>query len=104
MNISENSTFSTIIGVVSMLFITLLLGSYTYTWSGLDDEQKEKREWRQKHEEALEKKFNEVRQGQEKLADAVNKNNDNTKEILLQILEEQKKTNQLRSTQPRRNP
>lgn len=102
MSITENSTFATIVGVILTLLIMLLLGSYGYTWNGLEEERKEKNDWRKAHNEQLEKKFLEVRQSQEKLTDAVNKTSDKTTELLQQLLDEQRKANQLRMSPNKR--
>jgi hypothetical protein len=80
-------------GTVAFI-LTLVLGSYGYTWGELKSEQEEKTAWRAKHEELLERKFEEVRIGQEKLKDSFERTNNDTRELLKQILEEQKKSNQ----------
>jgi septal ring factor EnvC (AmiA/AmiB activator) len=95
MSITQNSTFATVVGVACTLSATLLLGGYAYTWSGLEEERKEKIEWRKTHDEQLDKRFDEVKKGQKELSDELSKNNDNVKELLKQILDEQKKQTQL---------
>lgn len=87
-----------IIGGVTVLGITLILGSYGYTWGELKAEQDEKHQWRKEHQEVLDKRFDEIKEGQKELQhgqdnleDLVNRNQDNTKDILKEILEEQKK-------------
>jgi hypothetical protein len=83
--------FRIIAGVVS-LGTVLVLGAYGYTWSEMKGEQEEKRQWRQEHQRVLDKRFDELQQGQEKLNDTVNRNTDDTKVLLQQILDEQKRT------------
>jgi len=77
-------------GVVS-LGIILVLGAYTYTWSEMKGEQDEKRSWRTEHERILDKRFDELKKGQEKLTDQINKSSDDTKELLQKILDEQRR-------------
>lgn len=102
MSITENSTFSTVVGIVCMLVITLLLGSYAYTWTGFEEDRREKSEWRKSHDEQLDKRFSEVKQGQDKVTEVVNRSNEDVKELLRQLLEEQRRANQLKLTQQRR--
>lgn len=80
-------------GVIS-LGIILILGSYGYTRSEIQAEQDEKKEWRKEHQQVLDKRFNELKQGQDKLTDTINRTTDDTKDILKQILEEQRKVRQ----------
>ena len=82
-----------VIGGIVALGMTLILGSYGYTWGELKAEQEEKRLWRKEHQELLEKKFDEVKQGQEKLNEELRRSNTDTNDMLKQILEEQKKQN-----------
>jgi hypothetical protein len=77
------------------LIVVLVLGSYGYTWSESGRQEEEKNKWRDAHEKALDKRFDEVREGQKQLTEAVNKNNDKTTEVLMQILEEQRRYNQI---------
>jgi esterase/lipase len=79
-----------IAGVVSLGTI-LVLGAYGYTWSEMKGEQDEKRQWRTEHQRVLDKRFDELKQGQEKINDTVNRNTDDTKMMLQQILDEQKR-------------
>jgi len=83
-------TMKVISGVVS-LGVVLVLGAYTYTWSEMKSEQDEKRQWRQEHQRVLDKRFDEIKQGQEKLVGMIDKNTDNTRDMLQQILVEQKR-------------
>lgn len=104
LHLFNNNTFATVVGLIGSLLGTLMLGSYIYTWNALADERKEKTEWRDKHNEQLDKRFSEVKQSQEKLTDAVNRSYDKTSELLEQLLDEQRKANQLMraNSQPRR--
>lgn len=87
-------------GIISgtvALGITLILGSYGYTWLEVKAEQEEKRVWRRDFQEELDKKFTEVKQGQKELVATVNETNTTTKMMLSEILNEQKKQNKLDS-------
>lgn len=97
----ENGMFVSLVSGGLTIIITLILGSYGYTWSETGRQETEKHEWRKDHEVGLDKKFEEVKQGQKQLADAVSRNNDQLQQILLQILDEQKKANQLKISQRR---
>jgi hypothetical protein len=85
-------TIKILSGVVS-LGIILILGAYGYTWSEMKSDQDEKREWRQEHQRVLDKRFEEIKQGQEKLGDKFDKNTNDTKDILQEILVEQRQMN-----------
>lgn len=87
----HNGLLISIISGVIALGMTLILGSYGYTWIELKAEQEEKRAWRTEYQRVLDRKFEEVKQGQDKLLSIVHDNNTTTKDILLQILNEQKK-------------
>lgn len=93
--ITNNGLVVSIISGAITLVILLILGSYTYTWSESGRQEEEKVKWRDSHEKALDTRFAEVKDGQKQLTDAVNKNNDKMTEILLQILAEQKKSNEV---------
>jgi hypothetical protein len=73
------------------LLITLVLGSYAFTWKEIQVEQDEKRQWRDKHEAQLDKRFDEVKASQKELTDAVYKSREDIRQLLLQILEAQTK-------------
>ena len=100
-SISSNGMFVSLVSGGVTIILTLILGSYGYTWSETGRQETEKHEWRKDHEVVLDKKFDEVKQGQKQLADAVSKNNDQLQQILLQILDEQRKANQLKTSQRR---
>lgn len=87
---------SIISGTVA-LGITLILGSYGYTWLEVKAEQEEKRVWRRDFQEELNKKFTEVKQGQKELVATVTDTNMTTKTMLSEILNEQKKMNKGRN-------
>lgn len=91
-NCLNNSIFVTIMGGVIAFILTLVLGSYGYTWGESKAEREEKTAWRSEHEKGLEKKFDEVKQWQKEITESINKNNDTTKDLLKQILDEQKKS------------
>lgn len=86
----NDMTMKIISGVVS-LGVILVLGAYTYTWSEMKGEQDEKRQWRTEHQRVLDKRFDELKQGQERIAETFNRSSDVTKEMLQQILNEQKR-------------
>jgi len=77
-------------GVVS-LGVVLVLGSYGYTWSESKGEQVEKREWRQEHQRVLDKRFDELKRGQEKLEMTIERNTSSVEAMLQEILNEQKR-------------
>lgn len=89
-----NKLAMTIIGGAVFLGLTLIMGSYGYIWSEMRLEQEEKREWRQEHQRVLDKRFDELKQGQDKLEETVNKSANDTKQILQQILDEQKRVSE----------
>jgi hypothetical protein len=89
-----------IAGVISLGTI-LVLGAYGYTWSEMKGEQDEKRQWRTEHQRVLDKRFDELKQGQEKINDTVNRNTDDTKMMLQQILDEQKRVSDNMRTEKR---
>lgn len=83
-------------GIISGLValgITLILGSYGYTWLEVKAEQEEKRVWRKDFQEELDKKFTEVKDGQKELTTVIHQSNVTTKMMLSEILNEQKKQN-----------
>jgi hypothetical protein len=86
----NDMTMKVLTGVVS-LGTLLVLGAYGYTWSEGRDQNQEKYQWRQDHQRVLDKRFEELRQGQDKLADKLDKNTGDTKEMLQKILDEQKR-------------
>lgn len=86
----DSMTIKVLTGVVS-LGTMLVLGAYGYTWSEGRDQNQEKYQWRQDHQRVLDKRFDELKQGQEKLADKIDKNTGDTKELLQKILDEQKR-------------
>ncbi|MEM4360110.1 MAG: hypothetical protein QXT45_06240 [Candidatus Bilamarchaeaceae archaeon] len=73
------------------VMFTLIVGSYAFTWGISKDEQQEKQQWRDRHEARLEKKFDEINQNQKELTEAVYKSKEDMKELLLEILREQRK-------------
>lgn len=97
----DSNIVATIIGVTCTLMSTLLLGGYAYTWSMSEKEEQEKREWRQHHSEMLDKRFDEVKQKQDKLMETVNDSMIDVRELLKQILDEQaKNSSQRQHVQP----
>lgn len=92
-NCLNNSMFVSMMGGTIAFILTLVLGSYGYTWGESKADGEEKAQWRAQHERLLERKFEEVRQGQEKLKDSFERTNTDMKELLKQILEEQRRSN-----------
>jgi Spy/CpxP family protein refolding chaperone len=93
-----NKIVITILGGVVFLGITLIMGSYGYIHSEMKVERDEKHEWRKEHQQVLDKKFEELKEGQQKIEDVVNRNEVDNREILREILTEQKKMNDSRSS------
>lgn len=88
-----------LVGVLSGaigLGTTLILGSYGYTWVEIKSEQEEKRIWRNEYNKELDKKFEEVKERQEKLTTMVHENNTQIKDMLVRILNEQARLSQRR--------
>lgn len=75
-------------GIIS-LGIVLILGSYGYTWVEARGEQTEKRDWRRDHQSQLDKQIIELKRGQERLEDSMNRSSEETRRMLQRILDEQ---------------
>jgi hypothetical protein len=90
-----------LLGGVISLGTVLVLGGYGYTWSEMKFEQEEKRQWREKHQQVLDKKFEEVKQGQEKLTELINRKEETNNNLLEKILDEQRKANEYRMMRDR---
>ena len=86
----RDMTMKVLAGVISLGTI-LILGAYGYTFSQSRDDAQEKYQWRQDHQRVLDKKFDEVKQGQEKLADKLDRNTSSVEGMLQKILDEQKR-------------
>lgn len=89
----DDMAMKVLAGVVSLGTI-LVLGGYGYTWSESRVQEQERYQWRAEHQRVLDKRFDEVKQGQEKLADKLDKNTDDAKGMLQQILNEQKRVSE----------
>jgi hypothetical protein len=76
-----------VISGVTALGVTLVLGSYAYTWVEVKAEQEEKRIWRKEYNDELDRKFSEIKQGQKELSENVRESNTATKDMLKQILD-----------------
>jgi hypothetical protein len=90
-DISNNIDIKILSGVIGLGTI-LVLGAYGYTWIELRSEKDEKHDWRQSHEIILDKRFYELKQGQEKIENIVTKNSNETNNLLQQILNEQQRS------------
>lgn len=88
-----NSFFVTVIGGAMALITTLILASYAYTWAESSKNVDEKTQWRKEHQQVLDKKFEELTKTQERLAEKIEQSNDRTRDLLQQVLEEQRKYN-----------
>jgi hypothetical protein len=86
----DDMTIKVLAGVISLGTI-LVLGGYGYTWSESKTQEQEKYQWRQDHQRVLDKRFDELRQGQEKLADKLDRNTSSVEGMLQKILDEQKR-------------
>jgi len=93
-NKNHNGMVMPIISGVLALGITLVLGAYGYTWSEMKNEQNEKHQWRSEHQQVLDKKFKEVKEGQQKIEELVRRKEEDTSMILKEILDEQRKANE----------
>lgn len=86
-----NNLLMAVIGGLMALVTTLILASYAYTWAESNKQTDEKVQWRKEHQQVLDKKFEEVKQNQQRLADRIEESNDKTRDLLQQVLEEQRK-------------
>jgi hypothetical protein len=86
----DDMTIKVLAGITSLGTI-LILGGYGYTWSESKLEQTEKREWRQEHQKGLDKRFEEIKIGQEKLAERIDRGSNATQDMLQRILDEQRR-------------
>ena len=77
-------------GIIS-LGLVLVLGSYGYTWSETKSGQEEKREWRKEHQAILDKRFDALERGQDKIERTLDIKINETKDMLQQILNEQQR-------------
>ena len=84
----DDMTIKVLAGITS-LGTLLILGGYGYTWSESKLEQTEKREWRQEHQKGLDKRFEEIKIGQDKLVERIDRSSNNTQDMLQRILDEQ---------------
>lgn len=84
----DDMTVKILAGITS-LGTLLILGGYGYTWSESKLEQTEKREWRQEHQRGLDKRFEEIKVGQDKLVERIDRGSNITQDMLQKILDEQ---------------
>jgi septal ring factor EnvC (AmiA/AmiB activator) len=90
----RNGSSHVLIGGVLTLTITLLLGSYIYTWSETGRQDDEKQKWRGEHNQVLDKRFDEINKKQDKLEALVTNNNNKTQELLMELINSQHRTNE----------
>lgn len=91
--LDDTGSINIFLSVSATLIVTLILGSYIYTWNETINQTKEKMLWRDQHERALDKKFDEVRIKQDKIETAIHNANHETMIILQELVNEQKKLN-----------
>jgi uncharacterized protein YlxW (UPF0749 family) len=95
-----NRLYLSVVGGAMALSATLILAGFAYTWAESSTNVKEKSEWRKEHQQVLDKKFEEIKANQERLAqkieqsnDRTRDSNDRTRDLLQQVLEEQRRFN-----------
>lgn len=86
----NNSMFVSMMGGTITFILMLILGSYAYTWNELKSDGEEKAQWRLQHERQLDRKFEEVKLGQREVRDSLERSNNDTRDMLKQILDGQK--------------
>jgi hypothetical protein len=86
-----DKTLGIVISGLVSFGIVLILGAYSYIWSEVKSGEQEKHEWRQEHERVLDRRFSEIRQGQEKLQRDIERNTSSVEFLLQKILEEQRR-------------
>ena len=82
-----------IIGAMCTLFVLVVVGSFGYSMSIEQSQNTEKERWRSEHNRVLDRRFDEVKQGQEKIEKKVEQAADRTDELLREILMQQQLTN-----------
>lgn len=90
---NDKGSVNIFLSVSATLVVTLILGSYIYTWNESIIQTKEKMVWRDQHERNLDKKFDEVRIKQDKIEVAIHEANRETLGILQELVDEQRKSN-----------
>lgn len=86
----NNNMFVSMMGGTITFMLMLILGSYAYTWNELKTDGEEKAQWRLQHERQLDRKFEEVKLGQREVRDSLERSNNDTRDMLKQILDGQK--------------
>ena len=88
------------LGVTGTIMVLMLAGGYTYTFSADNSQDSEKERWRSEHNRVLnqrfgdvDKQFDTIRQGQEKIEKKVDEKAEKVQMILQDILIEQRAAN-----------
>jgi len=92
---NEKGSSNVFVGAVFTLTTTLLLGGYVYTWSETGRQDDEKKVWRNEHNRLLDNRLDEMKKKQDKLEALVIDNGVVVKDLMKQLLEEQKKANEI---------
>ena len=82
-----------ILGVSGTLLVLVVIGSYGFTLAVEQSLITEKERWRSEHNRVLDRRFDEVKQGQEKIEKKVEQTAEKTGELLKEILMQQQLTN-----------
>lgn len=85
-----SGSLNVFISIGATLIVTLILGSYVYTWLESDNQSKEKKEWRIQHEQTLDKRFDELKLKQDRIETAVHESHDQTALLLQQLIDRNK--------------
>lgn len=95
-----NPATTMMLGVTGTIMVLMLAGGYTYTFSADNGQDAEKERWRSEHNRVLNQRFTEVdkqfesvRQGQDKIEKKVEEKAEKTETILRDILIEQRAAN-----------
>ena len=98
---ADNAAVKWILGVSGTLIVLVLIGSYGYTMSADLSQDTEKERWRSEHNRVLNQRFEEVKQGQEKIEKKLDEKAEKTDAVLREILIEQRAANIERSRSSR---
>ena len=95
-----NPATTMMLGVTGTIMILMLVGGYSYTFSADNAQDTEKERWRSEHNRVLNQRFSEVdkqfegvKQGQDKIEKKVDEKAEKVETILRDILIEQRASN-----------
>ena len=95
-----NPATTMMLGVTGTIMVLMLAGGYTYTFSADQGQENEKERWRSEHNRVLnqrfsdvDKQFEAVQKGQEKIEKKVEEKAERTDSLLRDILIEQRAAN-----------